>query len=123
MTGYERIKTKVRKRQLRFPGALVWQGNSRLSKRITPCLGVWGCKGPRSTGDVLGVLPAEKYLRLRGDPAQRQRTEMGCIRSCYHGWTGLDDCCEKCGHVAPFSNALRRVDLHQTNEWRQREAS
>ena len=55
----------------------------------------------RSTGDVVGGLPPEKSRGLRGGPAQRQRTEVGRIRSCCHGWTGLDDCCEERGQVAP----------------------
>ena len=54
----------------------------------------------RSTGDVLGGLPPEKPRGLPGDPMQRQRTEVGRIRSCCKGWTGLDDFCEKRGHVA-----------------------
>ena len=55
----------------------------------------------RSTGDVVGVLPPEKSRGLRGGHAQRQRTEVGRIRSCCLGWTGLDDCCEEHGEVAP----------------------
>ena len=33
-TGSERIETTIRKRQLGFAGALVWQSDSRLSKRV-----------------------------------------------------------------------------------------
>ena len=55
----------------------------------------------RSTGDVVGGLPTEKSRGLRRDPAQGQRTEVGRIRSCCQGWTGLDDCCEEHGQVAP----------------------
>ena len=68
---------------------------------------VWAAGGARaqarrSTGDVLGRLPPEKSRGLRGGPAQRQRTEVGRIRSCCQGWTGLDDdCCEERGQVAP----------------------
>ncbi|CAN0222737.1 unnamed protein product, partial [Ascophyllum nodosum] len=67
---------------------------------------VWAAGGARaqarrSTGDVLNRLPPEKPRGLRGDPVQRQRTEVGRIRSCCQGWTGLDDCCEERGHVAP----------------------
>ena len=54
----------------------------------------------KSTGDVLGGLPPEKPRGLRGDPAQRQRTEVGRVRSCCQAWTGLDDCCEEREHVA-----------------------
>ena len=55
----------------------------------------------RSTGDVVGGLPPEKSRGLRGGPARRQRTEVDRIRSCCQGWTGLDDCCEEHGQVAP----------------------
>ena len=57
-------------------------------------------KTRRTNGDVLRGLPPEKSRGLRGDPAQRRRTEMGRIRS-GPGSTGLDDCCEERGHVAP----------------------
>ena len=67
---------------------------------------VWAAGGARtqarrSTGDVVGGLPTEKSRGLRRDPAQGQRTEVGRIRSCCQGWTGLDDCCEEHGQVAP----------------------
>ena len=67
---------------------------------------VWAAGGARTqarrpTGDVVGGLPPEKSRGLRGGPAQRQRTEVGRIRSCCQGWTGLDDCCEEHGPVAP----------------------
>ena len=102
-TGSERIKTTIRKRQLGFAGALVRQGNSRLSFKASH---VWPAGGARaqarrSTGDVVGGLPPEKSRGLWGGPAQRQRTEVSRIRSCCQGWTGLDDCCEERGHVAP----------------------
>ena len=47
------------------------------------------------------TLPPEKSRGLRRGPAQGQRTEVGRIRSCCQGWTGLDDCCEEHGQVAP----------------------
>ena len=101
-TGSERIETTIRKRQLGFAGALVRQGDSRLSKRVMfGRLAVQGLKRRRSTGDVVGGLPPEKSRGLRGGPAQRQRTEVGRIRSCCQGWTGLDDYCEERGQVAP----------------------
>ena len=55
----------------------------------------------RSTGDVVGGLPPETSRGLRRGPAQGQRTEVGRIRSCCQGWTGLDDCCVEHGQVAP----------------------
>ena len=100
--GSERIETTIQKRQLGFAGALVRQGDSRLPKRVMfGRLAVQGPQARRSTDDVVGGLPPEKSRGLRGGPAQRQRTEGRRIRSCCQGWTGLDDCCEKHGQVAP----------------------
>ena len=101
-TSSERIETTIRKRQLGFVGALVLHGDSRLSKRVM----FWAAGGPRaqarrSTGDVLRGLPPEKSRGLRDGPAQRQRAEVGRIWSCCQGWTGLDDCYEERGQVAP----------------------
>ena len=101
-TGSERIETTIRKRQLRFARALVRQGDSRPFKASH----VWAAgdaraQARRSTGDVVGGLPPEKSRGLRGGPPQRQRTEVGRTRSCCQGWTGLDDCCEERGQVAP----------------------
>ena len=90
-TGSERIETTIRKRQHGFAGALVRQGDSRLSRT----------QAKRSIGDVVGGLPPEKSRGLRGGPAQRQRTKVGRIRSCCQGWTGLGVCCEEHGQVAP----------------------
>ena len=67
------------------------------------CLGGWRYKGPseEAVRRRLGRTASKNTSRPRGDPVQRQRTEMGRIRSCCQGWTGLDDCCEERGHVAP----------------------
>ena len=81
--------------------------------------------------DVLGGLPPEKSRGLRGGPAQRQRTEVGRIRSCCQGWTGLDDCCKERGQGAQgvergaeaLDSAWRRADLRQSNVQHQREVS
>ena len=47
-TGSERIKTTIRKRQLGFAGALVRQGDSRLSKRVM--FGRLAVQGPKRGG-------------------------------------------------------------------------
>ena len=47
-TGFERIKTTIRKRQLGFAGALVRQGDSRLSKRVM--FGRLAVQGPKRGG-------------------------------------------------------------------------
>ena len=67
---------------------------------------IWAAGGARAharrpSGNVLAGLPPEKPRGLWGDLAQRQRAEMGRIRSCCQGWMGLDDCCQEHGHVAP----------------------
>ena len=47
-TGSERIETTIRKRQLGFAGALVRQGDSRLSKRVM--FGRLAVRGPKRGG-------------------------------------------------------------------------
>ena len=47
-TGSERIETTIRKRQLGFAGALVRQGDSRLSKRVM--FGRLAVQGPKRGG-------------------------------------------------------------------------
>ena len=85
-------KRQIRRRQLGFAGALIRQGDSSLSKQVM--FGRLEVQARRPSGKVLGGLPPEKSRGLRGDPAQRQRTEMGRIRSCCQGRTGSDDCCD-----------------------------
>ena len=133
-TGSERIETTIRKRQLGF-AALVRQGDSRFSKRVI--FGRLAVQGPKRGGgpatswvDCLQK-NLEAFGASRAKPAQRQRTEVGRIRSCCQGWTGLDDCCEERGQVAPvfergaeaLDSAWRRADLRQSNVQRQREVS
>ena len=100
-TGSERTETTIRKRQLGFARALVRQGLKTFKTSRVWAAGGARAQARRSTGDVLGGLPPEKYRGLRGGPAQRQRTEGGRIRSCCQGWAGLDDCCEERGQVGP----------------------
>ena len=47
-TGFERIETTIRKRELGFAGALVRQGDSRLSKRVM--FGRLAMQGPKRGG-------------------------------------------------------------------------
>ena len=132
-TSSERIKTTIRKRlQLGFAGPLVRQGDSRLSKRVM--LGRLAVQGPRRGGrpatSWVGCL--QKNLEALGEvPCKGKMTEVGRIRSCCQGWTGLDDCCEERGHVTPggrewsgstLDNAWRRADLSKSNVWCQCEA-
>ena len=101
-TGSERIETTIWKRQLGFAGGPCTARRLKAFKASH----VWAAGGARTqarrpTGDVVGGLPSQKSRGLRGGPAQRQRTKVGRIRSCCLGWTGLDDCCEEHGPVAP----------------------
>ena len=68
-TGSERIETTIRKRQLGFAGALVRQGDSRLSSES--CLGGWRCKDPSEEVDRRrrGWTASRKILR----PSARSR--------------------------------------------------
>ena len=100
-TGSERIETTIRKRQLGFAGPCpARQLKAFKASHVWAAGGAWA-QARRSTGDVVSGLPPEKSRGLRGGPAQRQRTEVGRIWSCCQGWTGLDDCCEERGQVAP----------------------
>ena len=74
-TGSERIETIIRKRQLGFAGALVRQGDSRLSKRVI--LGGWRYKGPSEEVDRRrhGWTASRKISRPSG--RSRAKTEDG----------------------------------------------
>ena len=96
-TGSERIETTIRKRQLGFAGALVWQGDSRLSKRVV-MFGQLAVQGPKRGGR-----PATSWV----DCLQKNLEAFGAVPRKegkgrkWVGWTGLDDCCEERGQVAP----------------------
>ena len=86
----------------------------------------------RSTGDVFGGLPSEKLRGLGDGPAQRQRTEVGRIWSCFpkegRDWitaaknVGMWHRRVERGAEA-LDNAWQCEDLRQSNVRRQREAS
>ena len=78
------------------PGPLY--GKATQGFQSESCLGGWRCKDPSEEVDRRrrGWTASRKIC-----PAQGQRTEVGRIRSCCQGWTGLDDCCEEHGQVAP----------------------
>ena len=58
-TGSERIETTIRKRQLGFAGALVQQGDSRLSKRVM--FGRLAVQGPKR-GPKRGGRPVTSWV-------------------------------------------------------------
>ena len=130
-TGFEHIETTIRKRQLEYAGALVRQGDSRLSKRVM--FGRLAMQRPKREGRpaTSWVDCLQKNLEAFGAVSRKGKGRKWVIRSCCQGWTGLDDCCEKRGHVTPgvergaedLDNAWRRAYLRQSNVRRQREAS
>ena len=69
----------------------------------------WDCKGGiltinrQQVGPLVSTpaITTATGINYVDSPAQGQRTEVGRIRSCCQGWTGLDDCCEEHGQVAP----------------------
>ena len=65
-TGSERIETTIRKRQLGFAGALIRQGDSRLSKRVM--FGRLAVQGPKRGGRsaTSGVDYLQKNLEAFG---------------------------------------------------------
>ena len=120
-TGSERIETTIRKRQLGFLYDKATQGCQ------SSCLGGWRCKDPSEEVDRRrrGWTAYRKISRPSARSRAGQRTEVGRIRSCCQGWTGLDDCCEEHGQVAPggpeaLDSAWRRADLRQSNVQLQR---
>ena len=101
-TGSKRIETTTRKRQLGFVGALVRQGNSRLSKRVM--FGRLAVQGPKRGGRpaTSWVDCLQKHLEAFGAvPRKGKGRKWVAFGVCCQGWTGLDDCCEERGQVAP----------------------
>ena len=95
------------------PGPLY--GKATQGSQSESCLGGWRCKDPSEEADRRrrGWTASRKKSRgLRGGPTQRQRTEVGRIRSCCQGWTGLDDCCEE--HGASGTGGSRGERKHST---------
>ena len=124
-TGSERIETTFRKRQFGFTGTLIRQGDSRLSKRAM--FGWMVVQGPtrggrpvtswveclRKNREAFGAVPRAKakdgsvsHLELLS--WMDGRTGACRIWSCCQGWTALDDCCKKRGHVAPGASRGER---------------
>ena len=93
-TGSEHIKDNN-------SGAPTWVRRGRCPTRRLKDLKashVWAAGGARTqarrlTSDILGGLPPEKSRDV-------WRTEVGRIRRCCQGWTGLDDCSKERGPVA-----------------------
>ena len=100
-TGSERIEMTIRKRQLGFAGALVRQGDSRFSKRVV--FGRLAVQGPKRGGRpaTSRVNCLQKTLRPPGRSRAKAKDGSGSHSNYCQGWTGLDDCCEERGQMAP----------------------
>ena len=131
-TGSERIETTIRKRQLGFAGALVRQGDLRLSKRVM--FGRLAVQGPRRGGrpatswvDCLQTnLEAFEAVPRKGKG--RKWVVFGVVVK--DGWDILTAAKNACKWHRGFErgaealdSAWRRADLRQSDVQRQHEVS
>ena len=131
-TGSERIETTIRKRQLGFAGALVRQGDSRLSKRIM--FGRLAVQGPKQGGrpatswvdclqknlETFGAVPRKSKGRkwvAFGVVVKDGRDWMTAAKNVGKWHRGVEKGAEA------LDSAWRRADLRQSNVQRQREVS
>ena len=131
-TGSERIETTIRKRQLGFAGALVRQGDSRLSKRVM--FGRLAVQGPKRGGrpatswvdclqknleDFGAVLRKGKGRKwvVFGVVVKDGRDWMTAAKNVGKWHRGVERGAEA------LDSAWRRADLRQSNVQRQREVS
>ena len=130
--GSERIETTIRERQLGFAGALVRQGDSRLSKRVMS--GRLAVQGPKRGGrpatswvgclqknlEAFGAVPRKgkgrKWVAF-GVVVKDRRDWMTAAKNVGMWHRGIERGAEA------LDNASRREGLRQSNVWRQREAS
>ena len=131
-TGSERIETTIRKRQLGFAGALVRQGDSRLSKRVM--FGRLAVQGPKRGGrpatswvdclqknlEAFGAVPRKgkgrKWVAF-GVVVKDGRDWMTAAKNMGKWHRGVERGAEA------LDNAWRRADLRQSNVQLQREVS
>ena len=131
-TGSERIETTIRKRQLGLAGVLVWQSDSRLSKRVM--LGRLAVQGPKREGrpatpwvkclqknlEAFGAVPRKgkgrKWVEL-GVVIKNGRDWMTAAKNVGKWHRGVERGAEA------VDSAWRRADLCQSNVQRQREVS
>ena len=127
--GSERIETTMQKRQLGFAGALVWQGDSRLSNQIV--FGRLAGQGPKQGGppvtswmgclqkhlDVFGTIPRkgkEGWKRVTFRVVVKDKRDWMTAAKNVGTWhRGVKKGAEALG------NAWRRADLPQSNVRRQ----
>ena len=131
-TGSERIETTIRKRQLGFAGALVRQGDSRLSKRVM--FGRLAVQGPKRGGrpatswvdclqknlEAFGAVPRKgkgrKWVAF-GVVVKDGRDWMTAAKNMGKWHRGVERGAEA------LDSAWRRADLRQSNVQLQREVS
>ena len=131
-TGSERIETTIRKRQLGFAGALVRQGDSRLSKRVM--FGRLAVQGPKRGGrpatswvdclqknlEAFGAVPRKGKGRkwvVFGVVVKNGRDWMTAAKNMGKWHRGVERGAEA------LDSAWRRADLRQSNVQLQREVS
>ena len=131
-TGSERIETTIRKRQLGFAGALVRQGDSRLSKRVM--FGRLAVQGPKRGGrpatswvdclqknlEAFGAVPRKGKGRkwvVFGVVVKDGRDWMTAAKNMGKWHRGVERGAEA------LDSAWRRADLRQSNVQLQREDS
>ena len=130
-TGSERTETTVRKRQLGFARALVRQGLKTFKTSRVWAAGGARAQARRSTGDVLGGLPPEKYRGLRGVPRKgkgRKGVAFGVVVKDGRDWMTAAKNVGKWHRgverrAEALDSAWRRADLRQSNGQRQHEVS
>ena len=131
-TGSEHIETTIRKRQLGFAGALVRQGDSRLSKRVM--CGRLAVQGPKRGGrpatswvdclqknlEAFGAVPRKgkgrKWVAF-GVVVKDGRDWMTVAKNVGKWHRGVERGAEA------LNSAWRCADLRQSNVQRQREVS
>ena len=131
-TGSERIETTTRKRQHGFAGALVRQGDSRLSKRVM--FGQLAVQGPKRGGrpatswvdclqknlEAFGAVPRKGKGRkwvVFGVVVEEERDWMSVAKNVGKWHRGIERGAEA------LDSTWRRADLRQSNVQRQREVS
>ena len=131
-TGSERIETTIRKRQLGFAGALVWQGDSSLLKRVM--FGRLAVQGPKRGGRpaTSWVDCLQKNLVAFGAVSRKgkgqKRVAFGVVVKDGRDWMTAAKNVGKWHRgvergAEALDSAWRRADLRQSNVQRQRKVS
>ena len=131
-TGSERIETIIRKRQLGFAGALVQQGDSRLSKRVM--FGRLAVQEPKRGGRPATSwvnCPQKNLEAFQAVPRKGKRRKwvtFGVVVKDGQDWITAAKNVGKWHRgvergAEALDSAWRRADLRQSNVQRQREVS